>query len=78
MSSEDVVKIYDLEIDEERFNRIQENLEKIDPSRNYSKKHTAKQGLRLLDKLLDDEIRDMNSDLEAVKRKLGDLEDALK
>lgn len=73
----DKVKIYDLEIEENRFNRIQENLEKIDPSRNYSKKHTAKQALKLLDYLLDNQIEEMDRDLNKVKRKMKDLEEAL-
>lgn len=74
----ETVTIYDLEIDKDRFERLKKNIEIIDPSRNTSKKHYAKQALKLSDYLLNEEIDQADNDLAKVSRKLNNLKEALK
>ncbi len=72
------VKIYDLEIPKETFERLKENIEIIDPSRNNSKKHYAKQAIILSDFMLNNEIQQANAELDEVQRKINNLSEVLK
>lgn len=74
----DTVTIYDLEIEEERFERIQERIEELDQSRKYGKKHIAKTGLQLLDHLLDKEMEEVNSSITQAERRIDKLKEITK
>lgn len=74
----DTVTIYDLEIEQERFERIQDRIEELDQSRKYGKKHIAKTGLQLLDYLLDKEMEEVNSNITEAERRIDKLKEVTK
>lgn len=69
--------IYDLEISDERWDRLVDNLSKLDQSRNDGKKHYAKLAVVLADELLDDELSQIEADVDSIKRKISNIEDIL-
>lgn len=66
------------EIDKEIWDRLQDRLEEIDPSRNYSDKHITELALKISDHLLKEKIESMNSNIDQIKREINQLEDILK
>ena len=71
------VTIYDLEIDEERFERIQDRIEELDPSRNYGKKHVGRKAFQLLDYLLEEELKEAGKSVAQVERRINDLKEVV-
>lgn len=74
---EETETIYDAEIPKETFENVEEKLEKIDPSRNYSKKHITRQAFYLAEFLLETRIKEVNADVDEARRKLQELEEVL-
>ena len=71
----ETITIYDLELEKERFERIQEKIEELDESRNYGKKHVGKKAFQLLDYLLEKEMESVNSSIHEAERKIQDLKE---
>jgi len=78
MPENETVTIYDMEVDANLFDDIRDKIEEIDPSKNYGKKHIAKQAIILFDHLLDEKYKEHSKDLDRIKREIGDLEAVLK
>jgi len=77
MADEETVTIYDIDIPKDLWENLEEKLEKVDPSRNDSRKHYAKQAIKLLDMMLGDEIEDINRDLDDAERRISRMRQRL-
>ena len=71
----ETITIYDLELEKQRFERIQEKIEELDESRNYGKKYVGKKAFQILDYLLDKEMESVNSSIHEAERKIQDLKE---
>lgn len=74
----DTVTIYDLEIEEKRYEKIKEKIKKLDNSRNYGKKHIGKKGFQLLEYLLDQEMEDVNTSIDRAERRIQNLKNVVR
>jgi len=71
------ITIYDLDIDEDRYNRIRHKIKKLDDSRRDSKKYIGKKAFQLLDFFLEEEFKEISSDVDSIRRRLSKIEDVL-
>jgi len=71
------VKIYDIEIPEPLYERLQKRVREIDPSGNYGKKHIIKQVCVLADHLLESKYDEISKTHDQLKREIAELEDVL-
>ena len=76
--SDDTITIYDLEIDQEEWNRLTSKLEELDSSRKYSKKHRARQAIHLASELLDQETKEINRSLTESENRIKELKQMVK
>ena len=72
------VTVYEVEFEEEFFEGLQDKIEEIDPSRNYSKKNTVEKACKLTKYLLEKEYDEHSKDLDRIKKEIQDLEDVIK
>ena len=76
--SDSTVTIYDLEIDQEEWNKLNSRLEELDSSRKYSKKHRARQAIHLASELLDQETKEINRSLTESENRINELKEMVK
>jgi hypothetical protein len=74
----DTVTIYDLEIDQEEWNKLTSKLEDLDSSRKYSKKHRARQAIHLASELLAQEQEQINRSLTESEKRINELKQMVK
>lgn len=73
----ETVKVYDIELEEKVYENLEEQIKKVDPSPNYSKKHIVKQACKLSLYFLERTYKDIDADLDSIKRRINDIENQL-
>lgn len=71
------VTVYDIDFNKEFFKNLEDQIDSIDPSRNYGKKHTVKQACKIASYLLEEKYSRHQATLDQLKREINDLEEVL-
>lgn len=75
--ADETVTVYDLELDEDLFDNLQEKIEPLDPSTNYGKKHTVEQACKVANFLLEEKHKEWDGDVNQIKREMSEIEKVL-